>query len=109
VDRELEHVSHTLGVSRWATFWRVTVPVSFPSLLAGAVMCLAGALGDLGATIMFAGSFQGRTQTMPLATYGALKADLDAALALSGILVVASFAVLVALRQLVGRRMASDV
>ena len=105
VDRELEHVSHTLGVSRWATFWRVTVPVAFPSLLGGAVMCWARALGEFGATIMFAGSFQGRTQTMPLAIYGALEADLDAALVLSAILVVVSFAVLVALRQFVGRRL----
>jgi molybdate transport system permease protein len=58
---------------------------------------------------MFAGSFQGRTQTMPLAIYGALETDLDAALIISAILVVVSFAVLVALRQFLGRRMASDV
>ena len=109
VDRELEHVSHTLGVSRWATFWRVTVPVAFPSLLGGAVMCWARALGEFGATIMFAGSFQGRTQTMPLAIYGALESDLEAALVLSAILVVVSFAVLVALRQVVGRRLDSNV
>jgi molybdate transport system permease protein len=109
VDRELEHVSHTLGVSRWATFWRVTVPVAFPSLLGGAVMCWARALGEFGATIMFAGSFQGRTQTMPLAIYGALESDLDAALVLSAILVAVSFAVLVALRKFLGSRMVSDV
>src|SRR3954454_18865430 len=103
VDRELEHVAHTLGVSRWATFWRVTVPVATPSLLGGAVMCWARALGEFGATIMFAGSFQGRTQTMPLAIYGALETDLDAALVLSAILVVVSFGVLLALRLAVGR------
>jgi molybdate transport system permease protein len=79
--------------------------VAFPSLLGGAVMCWARALGEFGATIMFAGSFQGRTQTMPLAIYGALESDLDAALVLSAILVVVSFAVLVALRQFVGRRL----
>jgi len=104
-DRELEHVAHTLGVSPWATFWRVTVPVAMPSLLGGAVMCWARALGEFGATIMFAGSFQGRTQTMPLAIYAALEADLDAALVLSAILVVVSFAVLIALRGVVGRRL----
>ncbi|MCC6177398.1 MAG: molybdate ABC transporter permease subunit [Chloroflexi bacterium] len=109
VDRELEHVSHTLGVSHWATFWRVTVPVALPSLLGGAVMCWARALGEFGATIMFAGSFQGRTQTMPLAIYGALESDLDAALVLSAILVVVSFAVLFGLRQIVGRRIATEV
>jgi molybdate transport system permease protein len=72
-------------------------------------MCWARALGEFGATIMFAGSFQGRTQTMPLAIYGALESDLDAALVLSAILVVVSFAVLVALRQVVGRRLTADV
>ena len=98
VDRELELVAHTLGVSNWETFWRVTVPVASPALLGGAAMCWARALGEFGATIMFAGSFQGRTQTMPLAIYAALESDLDAALALSAILVVVSLAVLVALR-----------
>ena len=104
VDRELETVAHTLGVSRWATFWRVTVPVSLPALLSGTVMCWARALGEFGATIMFAGSFQGRTQTMPLAIYGALESDLDAALVISAILTVVSFLVLVLLRVAVGRR-----
>ncbi len=103
VDPELETVSRTLGVSDWATFWRVTIPVAFPSLLGGAVMCWARALAEFGATIMFAGSFQGRTQTMPLAIYAALESDLDAALALSAILVIVSFGVLIALRLGVGR------
>jgi molybdate transport system permease protein len=103
VDRELEHVSHTLGVSGWATFWRVTIPVALPSLLSGVVMCWARALGEFGATIMFAGSFQGRTQTMPLAIYAALEGDLDAALALSAILVAVSFGALIILRLVVGR------
>jgi molybdate transport system permease protein len=103
VDRELETVSRTLGVSDWATFWRVTVPVAFPSLLGGAVMCWARALGEFGATIMFAGSFLGRTQTMPLAIYAALESDLDAALVLSAILTLVSFAVLVLLRLSVAR------
>jgi molybdate transport system permease protein len=74
-----------------------------PSLLSGVVMCWARALGEFGATIMFAGSFQGRTQTMPLAIYAALEGDLDAALALSAILVVVSFGALLALRLAVGR------
>jgi molybdate transport system permease protein len=103
VDPELEIVSRTLGVSNWGTFWRVTVPVAFPSLVGGAVMCWARALGEFGATIMFAGSFPGRTQTMPLAIYAALESDLDAALALSAILVVVSFGILLLLRLAVGR------
>jgi molybdate transport system permease protein len=108
VDRELEIVAHTLGVSAWATFWRVTVPGAFPALLGGAVMCWARALGEFGATIMFAGSFQGRTQTMPLAIYAALESDLDAAVALSAILVAISFAILIVLRLAVERLGAVD-
>jgi molybdate transport system permease protein len=103
VDPELETVARTLGVSDWTTFWRVTVPVAFPSLLGGAVMCWARALGEFGATIMFAGSFQGRTQTMPLAIYSALESDLDAALVLAAILTVLSFAILLSLRLVVRR------
>jgi molybdate transport system permease protein len=103
VDRELEEMAATLGGSGWVTFWRVTVPLAFPSLLTGAAMCWARALGEFGATIMFAGSFQGRTQTMPLAIYGALESDLEAALAISAILVVVSFGLL-GLVRLIARR-----
>lgn len=103
IDQELEIVSKTLGVSDWATFWRVTVPVAFPGLLTGAVMSWARAVGEFGATIMFAGSFQGRTQTMPLAIYSALESDLDAALVIAGILVVTSFGTLALLRLVVNR------
>ena len=97
-DRELEEMAATLGASGWTTFWRVTVPLTFPALLTGLAMCWARALGEFGATIMFAGSFQSRTQTMPLAIYSALESDLDAALALSAILVVISFGVLALVR-----------
>ena len=103
VDRELERTAYTLGESPLGTFWRVTVPLAFPSLLAGAVLCWARALGEFGATIMFAGSFRGRTQTMPLAIYAALESDLGEALALGTILVGVSVAVL-ALVRLVTRR-----
>ena len=72
-------------------------------------MCWARALGEFGATIMFAGSFQGRTQTMPLAIYAALESDLDAALTLSAILTVVSFLVLVILRAVVGRRASGQI
>lgn len=103
VDQDLEQTAYTLGESPLGTFWRVTVPLAFPSLLAGAVLCWARALGEFGATIMFAGSFRGRTQTMPLAIYGALESDLGAALALGTILVFVSVAALGLLR-LVTRR-----
>ena len=59
VDRDLEDVARTYGASDFETFWRVTVPLSLPSLLAGASMCWARALGEFGATIMFAGQLPG--------------------------------------------------
>ena len=107
VDRELEQTAYTLGESPLGTFRRVTVPLAFPSLLAGAVLCWARALGEFGATIMFAGSFRGRTQTMPLAIYAALESDLGAALALGTILVAVSVAVLGAVRLITRRREAA--
>jgi molybdate transport system permease protein len=109
VDRELERTAHTLGESPLATFRRVTVPLAFPSLLAGAVLCWARALGEFGATIMFAGSLRGRTQTMPLAIYAALETDLGAALALGTILVAVSLLVLALVRLLTHRQAAAAV
>jgi molybdate transport system permease protein len=107
VDRGLEQTAYTLGESPFGTFRRVTVPLAFPSLLAGGVLCWARALGEFGATIMFAGSFRGRTQTMPLAIYAALESDLGAALALGTILVVVSVAVLGLVRWLTRRQEAA--
>lgn len=104
VDRRLEQISATLGVSNWRTFWRVTLPLARPSLIAGAIMTWARALGEFGATILFAGNFMGRTQTMPLAIYVAFQTDLSAALAMAGLLVILSFGLLVALRAVTGRR-----
>ncbi len=103
VDRDLEGAARVDGASPLAVFRHVTVPLALPSLLTGAVLCWARALGEFGATIMFAGSFRGRTQTMPLAIYAALESDLDAALVLSALLVIVSFAVLVVLRVAVRR------
>jgi molybdate transport system permease protein len=97
-DRRFEDAAATLGAGRWFTFRRVTVPMIGPSLVAGAVLCWARALGEFGATITFAGNLQGRTQTMPLAVYLALEDNRDAAIALSLVLVVVSLSVLVALR-----------
>ena len=95
VDPDVEHVAATLGISRFQTFTSVTVPLSLPALMGGAVMAWARALGEFGATIMFAGNFIGRTQTMPLAIYQTMESgNLNAALALSGILIVVSFSVL---------------
>ena len=103
VDQELERVAYTLGHAPFSVFLRVTVPLAFPALLGGAVMAWARALGEFGATIMFAGNFLGRTQTMPLAIYSAMESDLTAALVLSAILIVVSFSVLFGVRLLLRR------
>jgi len=103
VDRDLEGAARVDGASALAVFWHVTAPLAFPSLLAGSVLCWARALGEFGATIMFAGSFRGRTQTMPLAIYAALETDLGVSLALSMLLVIISVATLVLVRVVVQR------
>ena len=97
-DRDLDEAAATLGASRLTVFRRVTLPLVGPSVLAGAVLCWARALGEFGATITFAGNFPGRTQTMPLAVYLALQSNPDAALALSLVLLLVSVLVLVGLR-----------
>ncbi len=94
VSPALEEAAAASGACPWQTFRRVTVPLARPALLAGAVMTWARALGEFGATIMFAGNFLGTTQTMPLAIYAAMERDLNAALVLASILLVLSFAVL---------------
>lgn len=98
-DRRLEDAARTLGAGRFAVFRRVTLPLVFPSFLAGTVLCWARALGEFGATITFAGNLQGATQTLPLFVYIKLQgANPDAAIVLSLVLVGVSLAVLVGLR-----------
>jgi molybdate transport system permease protein len=97
-DQGFEEAAATLGARRMTVFRRITVPMIAPSLGAGAVLCWARALGEFGATITFAGSFPGQTETMPIAVYYALENDPDAAIALSLVLLVVSVAVLVCLR-----------
>jgi molybdate transport system permease protein len=97
-DQRYEEAARTLGASRWYVFRRVTLPAIRPGLVAGAVLAWARALGEFGATITFAGNFPRRTQTMPLLIYLANESNPDEALVLSLVLVVVSFAVLVALR-----------
>jgi molybdate transport system permease protein len=98
MDRRFEDAAATLGAGRWTTLRRVTLPLIAPSLGAGIALCWARALGEFGATITFAGNLPGVTQTMPLAVYLALETDLEAAIALSLVLLAISAAVLVALR-----------
>jgi molybdate transport system permease protein len=98
MNRRLEDAARSLGASRRTVFLRVTLPLIWPSLAAGLVLTWARALGEFGATITFAGSFPGRTQTMPIEVYYALENDPDAAIALSLLLLAVSVAVLLLLR-----------
>ena len=97
-DTRYEDAAATLGAGRWMILRRVTLPLVAPSVLAGAVLAWARALGEFGATVTFAGNLQGRTQTMPLAVFLALESDRDAAIALSLVLIAVSLVVLVPLR-----------
>ncbi|WP_084219218.1 ABC transporter permease [Spirillospora albida] len=97
-DHRYEEAAATLGAGRWTVFLRVTLPLVAPGIAAGSVLCWARALGEFGATITFAGSFPGRTQTMPLAVYLALETDPQAAIVLSLILLAVAVLVLAALR-----------
>jgi molybdate transport system permease protein len=98
LDPRFESAAYTLRASAFYTFWRVVLPLIRPALLTGAGLAWARALGELGATITFAGSFPGITETMPIAVYTAAEFDLESAVALSVVLLAVSFAVLLALR-----------
>ena len=98
VDRALLDASRTLGASPARTFARVAVPTAMPGLVAGGALATGRALGEFGATLMFAGSFQGITQTVPLAIYDRFATDFTAALALSAVLVAVSAAILLAVK-----------
>ena len=97
-DRRFEVAAATLGASRAAVFRRVTLPLIAPGIASGALLCFTRSLGEFGATITFAGSFPGTTQTLPISTYLLLQTDPNAAIALSLVLMLVSVAVLVSLR-----------
>ena len=103
VDLAYENAARTLGASRVYTFFHVILPIAMNGLISGAIMAFARSLGEFGATIMFAGNFQGRTQTMPLAIYTAMQGDLDVSLCLAIILVAISFVVIVLVKILTRR------
>ena len=100
---ELEEAAALDGADSRQIFRFVTVPLARASLLGGLVMTWARALGDFGATILFAGNYPGRTQTMPLAIYIGFELDLDVALALSVVLMATAFAILLLVKWLLGR------
>ena len=75
IDRNMIHAAQTLSVSNWRIFWRIILPNARHGILAGLVLSFARALGEFGATIMFAGNIPGRTQTMSTAIYAAVQAN----------------------------------
>jgi molybdate transport system permease protein len=98
VDRTLLDASRTLGASEARGFLRVMIPGAMPGLAAGTALALGRALGEFGATLMFAGSFQGITQTVPLAIYDRFSTNFESALALSAVLVAISGAILLSVK-----------
>jgi molybdate transport system permease protein len=96
-----EVVATTLGARRWTVFRRVTLPLVGPGLVSATVLCFARALGEFGATALFAGNYPGVTQTMPLAIYEAFNGagvDQDSAIAMSLLLVLVSAVILILIR-----------
>ncbi len=106
VSSTYEGASYTLGASELTTFFRISLPLAKGALLAGIIMSWSRAMGEFGATIMFAGNFPGRTQTMPLAVYSALQFSMDRALVLAALLVLLSFLILLAFEVIPSRRYA---
>jgi molybdate transport system permease protein len=100
IEPEIEEAAAIDGASTLWGFWFVTLPLALPGIMSGIVLCLARAVSEFGATLMFAGNFAGRTQTMSLAIMAALESDLSAALALAVLLVVMAAAVLILSRLL---------
>jgi molybdate transport system permease protein len=98
VDQNVVSASRTLGAGPLRTFFRVVLPLARPGLAAGAALALARGLGEFGATIMFAGSLQGITQTLPLAIYAQFDRDFDVAVAISALFVILTAAILVSLK-----------
>lgn len=101
VDRQLEDAARDLGAAETSVFRRVTLPLAAPALATGMVLCWSRALGEFGATIMFAGNLPGVTRTLPLVVYSEFQSgDLEASIAAATILILAAFGVLLAVRRL---------
>ena len=99
LDPNLLIVARTLGATPTRVLFRIALPIARRGLVAGAALAWARALGEFGATLMFAGNLPGRTQTLPLAVYTALESDLRAAQALAVLLVLVAMALLFLLRR----------
>jgi molybdate transport system permease protein len=100
LDPAYEQTARTLGASPLRIFTQITLPLTASGLVSGAVMTFGRALGEFGATIMFAGNLPGVTQTMPLAVYVGMEGNFMVGLTISIILVLISFAIMIAVRLL---------
>ncbi len=100
IDRQLEEAAHVEGANQWQLFYEVMFPLAGRALLSGAILTWTRALGEFGATILFAGNLEGVTQTMPMAIYLGFERNLGIALALSVVLVLVSVILLTFTRKL---------
>lgn len=100
VETEIQQAAQLDGASRWQVFQYVLLPLARPALVSGALLCWARALGEFGATILFAGNLPGRTQTMATAIYLGFETDLDLAITLSVLLLSLSLVVLLGVKAL---------
>ena len=103
-DIDLEAAAMIDGATGWGAFRHVTIPLARPALVAGTILCWSRAIGEFGATLMFAGSLRGQTQTMPLAIYALLESDLEGAVLLGGAFVMVAVAILGITALVLGRQ-----
>jgi molybdate transport system permease protein len=108
IDGEAREAAEIDGANPWQLFQHILVPLAWPALLSGAATTWARALGEFGATIIFAGNFPGRTQTMPLAIYLGFEMNMDVALALSVVLIALAFLSLLVVKVLLRRDFAAN-
>jgi molybdate transport system permease protein len=104
VEKQLEEAAHVEGANQWQLFYEVMFPLAGRALLSGAILTWTRALGEFGATILFAGNLEGVTQTMPMAIYLGFERNLGVALALSTVLVFVSLVLLLVTRRLENHR-----
>ena len=105
VEPNLLSAARTLGMSEWKIFWKVLLPNALPGVVSGGVLAFARGMGEFGATAMVAGNIAGKTRTLPLAVYSAVAAgDMDSAYRYVLVIVVISFAVVVVMNAVSGRK-----
>ncbi|MDK2981777.1 MAG: molybdate transport system permease protein [Chloroflexota bacterium] len=109
IEKELKQAAALDGANRWQVFRYIVLPLAGNALLSGGVMTWARALGEFGATIIFAGNFPGRTQTMPLAIYIGFEIELNVALTLSIILICFSFLTLILVKGFLHKRLDTGI